>query len=711
MTQGFTMRKTASRIVGALSVVLMVCAATAAHAVQYPPGPTPLVCSPCPACGDTLVRIEYVQNNTGSICPHPVDPDTVWGLGGIIIGFDEIPSGFSVYIENRPGNAFGGVDVFTGGTNYRLLPQFSGNLQLGDSVMVYGRLGEFAGGTELRGFSSGSPFNDPKPGMRRISTGNSLPPFHVGTVAQLQWLNTNTSAEQWEGMLVRASRSGATTHKLRVARNVGVVNPEDGGSTNFLAVDNVVCPPGFGSPCDSLMVDGATHTTLTPPPLGALVDSVQGIYEQRGLGYRVMLRDANDIFDSQPPHFVDAYMISADSVECIFDRNLRAGEANNALNYTVGSTASPADAAIRQVTHSIVHLKITSSAGVGNLENITAQNLVNEQNNIAMSGSELREFYDGIVPIATIRAPLGSALLATPCEDRSKYSGAGNNNGGKRITTRGVALASVGSDTWFQTQAGGVRSGADVFAPKSPLIAGHQYVFAGAVSEFFGETELTDNAYLKDEGAVTPPTAVVQTIHVLRDTTCDVNQNITNGKDFESQLVRITDAKTLAEHPAGESFSVAGPYPSNPDTILIRHGTPWTFDPTKNQYVSVTGALELNFSVYRIQPRDNSDFTINTTLGVDDQTPGEVSFSISPNPARTFKLTFALPKRDRVNIGVYDLAGRRLATLADAEFPAGPHTLDWDGRDNNGHVVGSGVYFYKLKVGTQTFARRGVLLN
>src|SRR5262249_18522793 len=145
------------------SVVLMVCAATAAHAVQYPPGPTPLVCSPCPACGDTLVRIEYTQNNTGSICPHPVDPDTVWGIGGIVIGFHEIPTGFSLYIENRPGNAFSGIDVFTGGTNYRTLAQFPGNLQLGDSVMVYGRLGEFNGGTELRGFSSGSPFNDPKP--------------------------------------------------------------------------------------------------------------------------------------------------------------------------------------------------------------------------------------------------------------------------------------------------------------------------------------------------------------------------------------------------------------------------------------------------------------------------------------------------------------------------------------------------------------------
>jgi hypothetical protein len=208
----------------------------------------------------------------------------VWGLGGIIIGFDEIPTGFSVYIQNSQGTPFSGVDVFTGGTNYRVLPQFSGNLQLGDSVMVYGRLGEFAGGTELRGFSSGSPFNDPKPGMRRISTGNALPPFHVGTVAQLQWLNTNVSAEQWEGCLVRASRSGATTHKLRVARNAGVINPEDGGALNFLAVDNVVCPPGTVPQCDSIMVDGSTHSSLTPPPNGALVDSVQGLYEQRALG-------------------------------------------------------------------------------------------------------------------------------------------------------------------------------------------------------------------------------------------------------------------------------------------------------------------------------------------------------------------------------------------------------------------------------------------
>jgi hypothetical protein len=126
--------------------------------------------------------------------------------------------------------------------------------------------------------------------------------------------------------------------------------------------------------------------------------------------------------------------------------------------------------------------------------------------------------------------------------------------------------------------------------------------------------------------------------------------------------------------------------------------------------VSVNGVLELNFNVYRVQPRDNSDFSVNSSLGV-DPVPGEVSFALSPTLGRTFKVSFALPKPDRVQIDVYDLAGRRRVTLADAEFPAGLHTLDWDGRDGDGHLVGSGVYFYKLRVGGQTFAKRGILLN
>ncbi|HTY58741.1 MAG TPA: T9SS type A sorting domain-containing protein [Bacteroidota bacterium] len=60
------------------------------------------------------------------------------------------------------------------------------------------------------------------------------------------------------------------------------------------------------------------------------------------------------------------------------------------------------------------------------------------------------------------------------------------------------------------------------------------------------------------------------------------------------------------------------------------------------------------------------------------------------NPATT--ITFNLPSRGAVSLAVYDVLGRRVATLVDGNLPAGAHTAVWDGRS-----CATGVYFYRLR--------------
>lgn len=682
----------ASQFLGAL---LLMCSATIAGAEQYPPGPAG-------AFPDTLIRVEFIQS-PGAI-PHPVAPDTVWGIGGIITGFDTFPTGFAIYIQNSDGNAYGGVDVFTGGTNYQSdVVRFPGGLQLGDSLMCYGRLDEFQGETELRGFNATSAFNPPLVAVRRISQGNALPPFHFATVNELQELPTNPNGELWEGCLVHVYGP------LRVARSS--LQNSIGTFSSFIAVNNAVCPPGFVGNCDSLFVDGSTcaNPALTPPPIGAIVAAVRGIYNQRTRGFRIQLRDGQDLFDSSPPSLTDAFAIAPDSVRLVFDRNLTLASAENLVNYTLNSLGA-VDAARRQVARNVVHLKVTNGLAACDPEGVSVNGVVNEANGVQMTSAASRSFANGICPIATIQAPDPAALALSPCDDRSIFAGTGSTPGG-RLTTRGVCTLSFGSTYWIQTAAGGARSGVIVFAPSTALVLGRQYAIAGAIQEFFTETELVGTVYIKDEGVVAAPTPIVQTVAALRDTTCDTGQVNSTGEDYESVLVKVVDVKTVDERTAGQSFFVAGPYPTNPDTLLIDNNVTRTFDPTMNQYVTVSGVLDLAFGTFRIQPRGNSDIVVNPTLGVDEQLPAGVSFVVAPNPARSSRVTFGLPKRALVRLGVYDLAGRRRAVLADGEYPAGTFTLDWDGKDLEGNPVGSGVYFYKLEISGQTYNRRGVLIN
>ena len=84
-----------------------------------------------------------------------------------------------------------------------------------------------------------------------------------------------------------------------------------------------------------------------------------------------------------------------------------------------------------------------------------------------------------------------------------------------------------------------------------------------------------------------------------------------------------------------------------------------------------------------------------------------------PNPFNPdTKIAFRLAEAARVELVVYDLSGRQLRALAsDRAFAAGTHEIAWDGRDDAGHDLASGVYFYRLRAADFVACKRMVLLK
>ncbi len=70
--------------------------------------------------------------------------------------------------------------------------------------------------------------------------------------------------------------------------------------------------------------------------------------------------------------------------------------------------------------------------------------------------------------------------------------------------------------------------------------------------------------------------------------------------------------------------------------------------------------------------------------------------------AGSAKVSFGLAKGDLVNVGVYDVTGRKVRTLANRNFAAGEHSLQWDGSDDNGSQVARGVYFARVQMAGQS---------
>lgn len=83
-----------------------------------------------------------------------------------------------------------------------------------------------------------------------------------------------------------------------------------------------------------------------------------------------------------------------------------------------------------------------------------------------------------------------------------------------------------------------------------------------------------------------------------------------------------------------------------------------------------------------------------------------------PNPFNpTTTIRFTLVSRERTTLLVLDAAGRRVRTLLDEVRSPGSQAVEWDGRDDAGVTVSSGVYFCRLQAGKFSDSKKMVLLK
>ncbi|HUU28639.1 MAG TPA: choice-of-anchor D domain-containing protein [archaeon] len=94
------------------------------------------------------------------------------------------------------------------------------------------------------------------------------------------------------------------------------------------------------------------------------------------------------------------------------------------------------------------------------------------------------------------------------------------------------------------------------------------------------------------------------------------------------------------------------------------------------------------------------------------------SFALSQNYPNPFNpstsISFCVPENAgtvNVLLRVFDLRGAQVRTLAEGERAPGSYTVFWDGRDEQGRMLSSGIYFYRLQAGEFTRIRKMVLLK
>jgi len=83
-----------------------------------------------------------------------------------------------------------------------------------------------------------------------------------------------------------------------------------------------------------------------------------------------------------------------------------------------------------------------------------------------------------------------------------------------------------------------------------------------------------------------------------------------------------------------------------------------------------------------------------------------------PNPFNPeTQIDFAIPKSGHVRLDIYNTLGQKVKTLVDEQLAVGNKRVSWDGHDDRGKAVASGVYFYKLSVNDFTATKKMLLLK
>ena len=148
---------------------------------------------------------------------------------------------------------------------------------------------------------------------------------------------------------------------------------------------------------------------------------------------------------------------------------------------------------------------------------------------------------------------------------------------------------------------------------------------------------------------------------------------------------------------------------------------------------SINDTLELllNYTLYML-PEKNVDRTFaeqmaaNVSTGIelatpiildvkDDSRSLPAGFTLSQNYPNPFnnstRISFELERSGDISLHIYDTSGRLVKTLAKDKYAAGVHDLHWNGTDNSGLEVPSGMYFYKLQAGQETVAKKLLLIR
>jgi len=160
----------------------------------------------------------------------------------------------------------------------------------------------------------------------------------------------------------------------------------------------------------------------------------------------------------------------------------------------------------------------------------------------------------------------------------------------------------------------------------------------------------------------------------------------------DCRLIIAREDEIIGDYLTDNSGQVRLDNPLDPERVYL-------ISAVKDGYIVSQGSY-INLSLTAVEDRP-------------DNLPGSFElFQNYPNPFNPSTIiSFVLPRRQFVNLAVYNTLGQKVSTLVNEELSYGKHEVNWYGCDEYGREVAGGVYFYRLNAEEFTASRKMILLR
>jgi len=131
--------------------------------------------------------------------------------------------------------------------------------------------------------------------------------------------------------------------------------------------------------------------------------------------------------------------------------------------------------------------------------------------------------------------------------------------------------------------------------------------------------------------------------------------------------------------------------------------------------LELEGNWEVSYEGVKLENGDVVEITPGSHKLVADRVAIPEAFALGQNLPNPFNavtaIKYELPENSKVTLEVYTVLGNKVATLVNGEQEAGFQTVIWDGMDDEGRPVSSGIYFYKMSAGDFKATRKMTLMK